>query len=261
MRRLARHRPSPAIVISLIALFVALSGVAVALPGKNRLDRNDPKRGSIGSRAIANNSIRTGDIRANNVQTSDLLDGSVTGEDVNEATLGTVPRSTRANLAAQATKAQSAASAVNAVNAANAANADALDGVDSSGYLRTSFNRIRSVGNSAVANYGNNAPLAQLVNLPRGTYGVTAKLTVFNDSASPEVVTCQLVRSVATSVVDSNRQTLGPSLGAAQQLDFALIAQVSTSSAGTDDIYLRCTNPAGDNDAEDVKILTYLEGN
>jgi hypothetical protein len=214
MRHLTRHRPPPAIVIALIVLFVALSGVATALPGRGGVDRNDPKRGSIGSRGIANNTIRTGDIRANNVQTGDLLDGSVTGNDVDESTLGTVPRSARANLAAQAVVAQTAA------NAANAASAGALDGVDSTGFLKTNFNRIRSVGNSAVNNYANNGLLAQLVNLPRGTYALSAKLTVNNDSASPENVTCQLVRSVATTVVDSSLQTLGAITQAAQQLDF-----------------------------------------
>jgi hypothetical protein len=39
------------------------------------------------------------------------------------------------------------------------------------------------------------------------------------------------------------------------------MAEVNTGSAGTDDIYVRCTNAAGDNDAANVKLLAYLERN
>ena len=66
--------------VALTALFIALSGTAIALPGSNRLDKNDYRRSSIGTRAIANNSIRSRDIR----------DRTITGRDINEATLDTV---------------------------------------------------------------------------------------------------------------------------------------------------------------------------
>ncbi len=104
--------------IALVALFVALSGTAVALPGKNRVDSNDPKRGSIGTRAIANNSVRSSDIRTGNVRSSDVLNDSLLGEDVkndtltgddlNESTLGKVPSAEKANTANTANTANSA---------------------------------------------------------------------------------------------------------------------------------------------------------
>jgi len=104
--------------IALVALFVALSGTAVALPGKNRVDSNDPKRGSIGTRAIANNSVRSKDIRTGNVRSSDVLNDSLlsedvkndalTGDDINEGTLGTVPNATSATTATTATTANNA---------------------------------------------------------------------------------------------------------------------------------------------------------
>ena len=265
LRRLLGHHSSPATVIALLALFVALSGVAAALPGKNRLDRNDPKRGAIGTRAIANNSIRTADIRTGTIQASDIGDGSVTGDDVNEGTLGRVPRATSADSAARAataTSAETAKTASTAETAGSAANAETLDGVNSTGYLRTSANRIRSAGNvNGLADYGNNVALVQLSNLARGTYAVTAKLTVNNDGASAENVTCALVKSAGTTVLDSSLQTLGALGFAGQQLDFAFTAEVATGSAGTDDLYLRCTNAAADNDADDLKIVAYLENN
>jgi hypothetical protein len=42
-----RFRPSPSLVISCIALFVALSGSAVALQGKNSVDSGDIKPGAV----------------------------------------------------------------------------------------------------------------------------------------------------------------------------------------------------------------------
>ncbi|MDQ3721108.1 MAG: hypothetical protein M3350_10075 [Actinomycetota bacterium] len=122
-----RFRPTFGTAIALVALFVTMSGTAVALPGKNRVDSNDPKRGSIGTRAIANNSVRSSDIRNGNVFGADINDGSLTGDDVrddslngndvNESQLGKVPN---------------AAAADNATNAQNAANAQKVgtNGVD-----------------------------------------------------------------------------------------------------------------------------------
>ena len=115
MKAIFRRRPTPAMGIALVALFVALSGTAVALPGKNRVDSNDPKRGSIGTRAIANNSVRSKDIRTGNVRSSDVLNDSLlsedvkndalTGDDINEGTLGTVPNATSATTATNANNA------------------------------------------------------------------------------------------------------------------------------------------------------------
>jgi len=93
------RRPTPATAIALVALFVALSGTAVALPGKNRVDSNDPKRGSVGTRAIANNSVRSSDIRTGNVRSSDVLNDSLTGDDILENTLGKVPSAVSADSA------------------------------------------------------------------------------------------------------------------------------------------------------------------
>jgi hypothetical protein len=73
MRRFAR-RPSPAMAVAFIALLAALSGTAVALPGKNTVDSGDIKRGAVkradiannavNSAKVANNSLRLGDFRA-----------------------------------------------------------------------------------------------------------------------------------------------------------------------------------------------------
>ena len=67
-----RRLPSPATVISLVALFVALAGTAVAL-----------QRGEVKSKHIAANAVKSKHIAAD----------AAGGQDVNEASLGQVPDS------------------------------------------------------------------------------------------------------------------------------------------------------------------------
>jgi hypothetical protein len=46
-------RPSPAMVVAVISLVVAIGGTAVALPGKRTVGPDDLKNGSVGARALA----------------------------------------------------------------------------------------------------------------------------------------------------------------------------------------------------------------
>jgi hypothetical protein len=91
MSKLGSKRPSPALVISIVALFVALGGSAYAAS-------------KIGTKDIKANAITTGKIKKNAITTAKIKSNAVTGAKVNEGTLGTVP------------------SATNAVNATNATN-------------------------------------------------------------------------------------------------------------------------------------------
>lgn len=80
LTRLRPGKPSPALVISCLALFVALSGssyAVIVLP-----------KGSVGNKQLRNNAVKSPKI-ANN---------QVTGADVNEATLGQVPSAGNAGL-------------------------------------------------------------------------------------------------------------------------------------------------------------------
>lgn len=45
-------RPSPAMVVAMISLIVAIGGTAVALPGKRTVGRDDLRNQSVGARAI-----------------------------------------------------------------------------------------------------------------------------------------------------------------------------------------------------------------
>lgn len=85
-------RPSPAMVVAIIALIAALSGSAYAALGKN----------SVGSRQLKAKSVTTGKIANNAVNGAKVANGSLTGEDINLSALGTVPAATEANHAKDA---------------------------------------------------------------------------------------------------------------------------------------------------------------
>ncbi len=110
MKRLLRG-PSPALVIALIALFVALGGTSFA--AINALPKN-----SVGAKQLKKNAVTGVKIK----------NKAVTAAKINPSGL-TVPNATHAT---------SADSATNATNATTAANANDLGGVAASGYVKNS---------------------------------------------------------------------------------------------------------------------------
>jgi hypothetical protein len=106
-----RRRPSPALVISIIALFVSLSGVSYGV-ATGFIDSREIKNNEIRSRDIRNNEVRTRDLRNNEVRGIDIRNSTVqgrdvalntiTGEDVKEDTLGKVPSAASADSATTA---------------------------------------------------------------------------------------------------------------------------------------------------------------
>lgn len=71
-----KFRPSPAIVISCLALFLALTGSALAA------------RASIGSNQIVNGSVRTVDLRDGAVSSPKIADATVTAADLGTDSVG-----------------------------------------------------------------------------------------------------------------------------------------------------------------------------
>jgi hypothetical protein len=85
-------RPSPAMVVAIVALICALTGTAYAALGKN----------SVGSRQLKAKSVTTGKIANNAVNGAKVAKSSLTGEDINLNALGTVPNATSAGTAGNA---------------------------------------------------------------------------------------------------------------------------------------------------------------
>ncbi len=78
MRTFRLRRPSASLVISMLALMVALGGTSYAAFG------------------VPKNSVGTKQLKSNAVTTSKIANGAVTGAKVNLSTLGTVPSATTA---------------------------------------------------------------------------------------------------------------------------------------------------------------------
>ena len=79
MKRFVR-RPSPALVISCIALFVALGGVSYGVA-----------TGAINGREIKNNTITGADVKNKSLRGNEAKPDGFGGGAIDEATLGTVP--------------------------------------------------------------------------------------------------------------------------------------------------------------------------
>ncbi len=86
MKDLMKARPSPAMVVALIALFVSLSGTAAALSGSNTVQSDDLGPGA---------QVTAPDVATNAVDSPDVTNNSLTGADVNEASLDATPLRTR----------------------------------------------------------------------------------------------------------------------------------------------------------------------
>src|SRR4051794_17688547 len=83
----SNRRPSPALIISIIALIAALTGTAYAASlGKN----------SVGSRQLKSKSVTTGKIANNSVTGAKVAKETLTGEDIKIGLLPAVPNATEA---------------------------------------------------------------------------------------------------------------------------------------------------------------------
>lgn len=89
MKRLVSRRPSPAMVVAIVALVVAMAGTGYAasqLPGN-----------SVGSKQLKANAVTTAKIKKNAVTGAKIKKKTITGSDINLNKLGTVPSANVAN--------------------------------------------------------------------------------------------------------------------------------------------------------------------
>lgn len=199
--------PSPAMLVALAALFVALGGTGIA--AGTLLSGSKIKKGSIpGNR-----------LKAKSIDGSRLADDTVTGRQVKESTLGKVPaaaladtagsagtatRATTADTAAKATTADTAAKATTADSAKNAASADSVDGMDLS-----SFDV--SLSNGAVEQTVLNA-FDGLTIKASCTTGANNGLTILAQSASGDATISWAVFSRGSTTGNNAYTSMGTSL-------------------------------------------------
>jgi hypothetical protein len=122
MRRRGLRAPSPALVVSLLALFLALGGTTYA------------------ATSLPKNSVGTKQLKKNAVTSPKIKDGAVNVAKINTNGL-TVPDALHATSADSATSATNATHATSADSASNAADASKLGGQLPSYYLPASVER------------------------------------------------------------------------------------------------------------------------
>jgi hypothetical protein len=155
----------------MIALFVALGGVSYGLAGKNTVASDDIINGAVKSKDIKNSGVKSKDINLGGVKSSDVADDTLVGEDINENTLGKVPRANEAD---------------KATNADNADNADALQGNPASAFAPSTVVRWAEVNGDGSIDDSSGITQAQVTRNSAGFYcigglnpaptGVTATL-------------------------------------------------------------------------------------
>jgi hypothetical protein len=89
MKHLGSRLPSPAMIVALIALVVALGGTTYAAI---KLPKN-----SVGGKQLKKNSVSVKKIKKNAVTGAKVKDQSLTGKDIDLGRLGTVPSAQQAN--------------------------------------------------------------------------------------------------------------------------------------------------------------------
>ena len=122
MPRFQLSRPSPALIVSTIALIVATGGTSYAafsLP-KNSVGTNQLKKSAVTTSKISNGAV-TG---------SKVAKATLAGTNIKLSTLGTVPSATNANHASAADSATNATNSTNAANATHAVKADTAMNAD-----------------------------------------------------------------------------------------------------------------------------------
>jgi hypothetical protein len=85
---LKTRRPSASLVVSFVALAIAISGTAVALPGKNKVETNDIEKRAVTSKKLGNKAVTTKKLQNLAVTSAKLAADSVNGSKIADNSIG-----------------------------------------------------------------------------------------------------------------------------------------------------------------------------
>lgn len=183
MRLRELRRPSPALVISCLALFVALGGTSYAVV------------------KLPPRSVGTKQLKPNAVTSAKVKDNALTGADVNEAMLGQVPSAATAGSAASAGTA--AAVAPNSVGSAQVVDRalTASDVTSASGSVTINPPSLGQDTCSEVFVYtGVNVHNDPVLILPDDSFPEFLNVQARDDSVDPETVTFHVCNYTASTI-------------------------------------------------------------
>lgn len=136
MHSMLRRRPSPSMILSLIALFVALGGTSYAV---TKINGKNITKGTIPGDRVKKNSITGTQINESKLATVKQATSAKSADTAKTATSATTAGS--ATTATTATNATNATNAVNAANATNAADSAKLGGKAASDFITTGLSK------------------------------------------------------------------------------------------------------------------------
>jgi hypothetical protein len=84
----SKRRPSASLVVSFVALVIAISGTAVALPGKNKVETNDIEKRAVTANKLATGAVATKKLQDQAVTSAKVAPGSLTGENLADDSIG-----------------------------------------------------------------------------------------------------------------------------------------------------------------------------
>jgi hypothetical protein len=94
LKRIRMRRPSPALVLSVLSLFISMGGVSYGV-ATGFIDSREIKNNTIRSKDVKNNALRGADVRG--IRGGDVTDDSLSGADILESSLAQVPSAATAN--------------------------------------------------------------------------------------------------------------------------------------------------------------------
>jgi hypothetical protein len=240
MRSILRRRPSAAIIISCLALFMAMGGVSYGFA-----------TGSIDSREILNNDVRGKDVRQSTLTGADVKDEALKGADVDESSLGKVPAAATADNAAHAAAAD---------NATQAGNANTVGGVPAEQLTigRSGYDDFCEPGAAAIK-----CATATLT-LPRpGRVLVTTGGQWHSDDAPGSSIRgiCRILRNDAILTAPTEEGSLSQQTDGNQEQAMSPQTVVTgVLPAGVHEFALSCSDDVGDMDYTDTRISAVLLG-
>lgn len=225
---LFRKKPSPSMIVAMVALFVALSGGAYASVALNQVRSTHIKDGEVKTADIAGNAVTRAKINNNAINSDKVLNGGLEAVDLSAAAQATL-KGQKGDTGAPGTPGAPGPS-------------DAFSARD-----------------TAIINMtgGTTATLATL-SLPAGSYVIASKMVLENDDpAAVAAVTCNLASGTTT-----DNQTIR--LAVANDTDDREVVSnmITTTLAAAGTATLTCTPPGGNStiDADDLWVVATKVG-
>jgi hypothetical protein len=233
-----RSRLTFANVVSLMALFVALSGGAYALTiPKSSVGAKQLKKNAVTAPKIKKNAVTSAKVRNRSLTGADLKNDSVTGDDLVESTLATVP------------------SAATASSATTASNASALGGQGPSAFETASASDTRT---DVAEPQGTLVPALSATITTSGPRTLTAVASVeasADGGAAEDNLNCNMRIDGVAGPVQSTYITPQPAFADSTVVPLTMARAVG---AGTHTVLVQCGDGIGSNTSLEDRVLTVI---